>query len=130
MPSTGKSYSFTLRFLNTKSPLTYSELETCREIGEFLVSVAGSLDSYYPRDLKHRTYPAPSLSLFIEKIKKHCPPLNYLYSLADCRLKKNILIEYNNKTFRRVFVYQIVIGILMERWASKPGLYRNQISRR
>jgi hypothetical protein len=82
LPSTGKSYIFTLRFLNTKSPLTYSELDTCREICDFIVSVSDSLESYYPRDLRHRTYPAPSLSMFVEKIKNHCPALNYLYVYA------------------------------------------------
>lgn len=75
MPGTGKSYSFTLRFLNTRSPLTFSELDICREIGEFLVAVSSNLDSYYPRELRYRTYPCPSLSVFVEKIKVNCPPL-------------------------------------------------------
>lgn len=117
MPSCGDAYSYCLRFVNIKSPISYSELEVlfipqvCAEIGSFLLDLSLKLDAYYQREIKLKTYPTVSISSFVEKLKARSPHIHMMYSRVTS-LKKNIVIEFNNKSMKKIFVFHLLIGAL------------------
>jgi hypothetical protein len=83
MPNRGSNYTYTLRFINLKSPIIFSELDVCEEVCGFILSVASSLDPYYSRDTRHKTHPTQAIGLFVDKMKAIVHPFPYMYNSPD-----------------------------------------------
>jgi hypothetical protein len=118
MPNCGDVYSYCLRFINIKSPISYSELEVgcshpglrgnrCVSPGPVSPdrrvlpegSPAEDLPDRLDRQLRGEAQGALSA-------RPHDVPR------AHRSLKKNIVIEFNNKCMKKIFLFHLLIGSL------------------
>jgi hypothetical protein len=77
-PGAGGRFAFCLRFVNIRSPISYSEPQVCAEVGGFLLALALAVDAYYPREVRLKTYPTVAIGGFVERLRARAPHVHLM----------------------------------------------------